>query len=42
MHWDGMMGTGMMWGMSLWWFLLLILVVLGIVALAKYVFDQRS
>ena len=32
----------MVWGMSLWWLLLLVLVVIGIVALAKYVFDRRD
>ena len=33
-----MMGGGMMWGMGLVWLLVVILLVLGIVALAKYVF----
>jgi hypothetical protein len=33
-----MMGTGMMWGMGIVWLLLIILLVLGIAALAKYLF----
>jgi hypothetical protein len=33
-----MMGSGMMWGMGLLWLLLAVLLVLGIAALAKYVF----
>ena len=36
-HMMDMMG-GMMWGMGLVWLLMIILVVLGIAALAKYVF----
>jgi hypothetical protein len=36
-----MMGGGMMWGMGLLWLLLLVLVVLGIAALAKYIFGGR-
>ena len=36
-----LMGDGMMWGMGLWGVLLLILLVLGIAALAKYVFWRR-
>ena len=38
---NGMMGGGMMWGMGLVPLLIFILVVLGIVALAKYVFGRR-
>ena len=39
-----MMGSGMMWGMSLFWLLILVLVVLGAVALVKYLFfgDKRK
>ncbi len=37
MH-DIMMSDGMMWGMALLWLLVVILLILGIVALAKYVF----
>ena len=37
MH-DMMMNGGMMWGMALLWLLVVILLVLGIAALAKYVF----
>lgn len=33
-----MVNGGMMWGMGLFWLLLAILVVLGIAALAKYLF----
>jgi len=33
-----MMGSGMMWAMGLLWLLLAVLLVLGIAALAKYVF----
>jgi hypothetical protein len=32
----------MVWGMSLWWLLLLVLIVLGIATLAKYVFGRRD
>ena len=40
---DGMMGGWMMWGMSLGWLLILVLVVLGIAALVKYLFfDKRD
>jgi hypothetical protein len=35
---DMMMDGGMMWGMALLWLLVVILLVLGIAALAKYVF----
>ena len=38
---NGMMGGWMIWGMSLWWFLVVILVLLGIVALGKYIFTSR-
>jgi hypothetical protein len=33
-----MMGSGMMWAMGFLWLLLAVLLVLGIAALAKYVF----
>lgn len=36
MHWDGMMGGGMAWGMGFLGLLLSVLVILGIVALVKY------
>ena len=36
-----MMGGGMMWGMGLWWILVIILLILGIAALAKYLFSRR-
>jgi len=39
MH-NGDMMAGMMWGMGLVWFLLVILLVLGIAALAKYLFSR--
>lgn len=39
MHEGGMM-TGMTWGMGLVWLLLVILLVLGIAALAKYLFSR--
>jgi flagellar basal body-associated protein FliL len=42
MHGYGTMGYGMMWGMGLLWIPLLVLIVLGIAALAKYVFGQRD
>jgi len=43
MHDFGMMGGGGMWlGMGLWWILVLVLVVLGIAALARYVFGGRN
>ena len=35
------MGGGMMWGMGLWGILLLVPLILGIAALAKYVFRRR-
>ena len=35
------MGGGMMWGMGLWWILVVIVLILGIAALAKYVFSRR-
>ena len=38
MH-GGMM-RGMMWGMGLVWLLLIILLVLGVAALAKYLFSR--
>jgi len=38
---DQMMGGGMMWGMGLIGLLLLIVLVLGAVALIKYLFSNR-
>ncbi len=35
---DGMMGGGMMWGMGLFWFLGLVVLVLAAGALIKYLF----
>ena len=35
------MGGGMMWGMGLWGVLVLLLLALGVAALAKYVFWRR-
>ena len=35
---DGMMGGGMMWGMGLFWFLCLVVLVLAAGALIKYMF----
>jgi len=37
---DGMQGMG--WGMGILWLLLVILLVLGIAALAKYLFSGRK
>ena len=42
MHADGMMGFGMSWGMGFSWLLLLLLIVLGIAALAKYLFGRHD
>ena len=41
---DEMMGGGMMWGMGLFWLLILVVLVLGAVALIKYLFsnDKRK
>ena len=41
---DGMMGGGMMWGMGLFWLVILVVVVLGAGALVKYLFfgDKRK
>jgi hypothetical protein len=36
-----MMGGGMMWGMGLFGFLLIVLLLLGIAALLKYLFGSR-
>lgn len=38
---NDMTGGGMMWGMGLTWVLVLILLILGIAALAKYVIGRR-
>ncbi len=38
----GMMGGGMWFGMGIWWILILVLVVLGIAALARYLFGGRD
>ena len=37
MYGNSLMGGGMFWGMGLLWLLILVLVVLGIIALAKYI-----
>jgi hypothetical protein len=37
-----MAGGGLWLGMRLWWILILVLVVLGIAALARYVFGGRN
>ena len=43
MHDGSIMSGGGMWlGMGLWWILILVLVVLGIAALARYVFGGRN
>lgn len=39
---NGMMDGGMMWGMGLLSVLIIVLIVLGIAALAKYVFGGRG
>lgn len=41
---DGMMGGGMMWGMGLFGLLILVVLVLGAVALIRYLFfsDKRK
>ena len=41
---QGMMGGGMMWGMGIFWLLILVLVVVGAAALIKYLFfgDRRK
>ena len=41
---DGTMGGGMMWGMGLFWLLILVVLVLGAAALIKYLFssDKRK
>lgn len=36
------MGWGMGWGMSALWILVLVLIILGIAALAKYLFSNRK
>ena len=36
-----MMGGGMMWGMGLFWLLIIIVLVLAAIALAKYIFSRR-
>lgn len=40
MH-DMMTNGGMMWGMGFFWILLVLLILLGIAALAKYLFFTR-
>ncbi len=37
-----MMGSGMWLGMGVWWFLVLLLAVLGIAALARYLWGGRD
>lgn len=36
-----MMGGGMMWGMGLIWLLVILVLVLGAAALAKYLFSKK-
>lgn len=36
-----MMGGGMMWGMGLFGFLVIVVLVLAAIALAKYIFSRR-
>lgn len=36
-----MMGCGMMWGMGVFGLLIIIVLVLGAIALAKYVFSRK-
>ena len=36
-----MMGGGMMWGMGIFWLLVIIVLVLAAIALAKYIFSRR-
>ena len=40
MH-DMMMGSGMMWAMSLVWLLVIVVLVLGIAALVKFLFFKK-
>ena len=42
MHDGSIMGGGMWLGMEVWWILILVLVALGIAALARYLFGGRS
>ena len=41
---NGMLGGGMMWGMGLFWLLIVVILVLGAAALIKYLFpsDKRK
>jgi hypothetical protein len=39
-QWGGHRGT-MMWGMGIWWLLVLVLATFGVAALAKYLFTGR-
>ena len=36
MYWDGMFGGPMMWGMGVFWLLVLVFLVTGIAAFIKY------
>ncbi len=36
-----MMGGGMMWGMGFFWLVIIIVLVLAVIALAKYIFSRR-
>ena len=38
---EDMMGGGMMWGMGLFWLVVIIVLVLAAIALAKYIFSRR-
>jgi hypothetical protein len=37
---NGMIGGGAMWGMGLFWLLIVVILVLGAAALIKYLFPQ--
>lgn len=37
---EDMMGGGMMWGMGLFWLVVIIVLVLAAIALAKYIFSR--
>lgn len=41
---DGMTGDGVMWGMGMYWLLILVVLALGAAALVKYLFfsDKRK
>ncbi len=41
---DGMSGGGLMWGMGIFWLLILVVLAFGVAALVKYLFfsDKRK